>query len=381
MPSDAPEPPATLDAAAPRSAADRSVIAIDAMGGDYGPETVIAGVAAAATEDPSVDFRLHGDGARLEALLMAHPTLTGRAEITPCDSVVAMDALPIAALREGRGSSMWRAIDTLARGDAVATLSAGNTGALMTMATVRLRRAPGVARPAIAALWPSQTPAGFNVVLDVGADLTADADALVDYAVMGAEYARLALGLERPRVALLNVGSEAMKGRPEVREAARRLAIAASRGDMDFEPVGFIEGDAISADTADVIVTDGFSGNVALKTAEGTARLIGGFAREAFFGDWLRRVAAFPALGALRRLKRRMDPRHVNGGLFLGLRGVVVKSHGAADAVGVASAVALAARMGRRGIAARIEAQVAKFDGADDDPLAYEGSNASAGQG
>lgn len=342
------------------------MLAIDAMSGDHGPVKILGGLARIAAEDPEIRFLLHGAAEDLEELLAELPGLAAVSEIIACDSVVPMDAQPSQALRRGKRSSMWMAIDSVADGRAHAALSAGNTGALMTMATVRLRPIEGVGRPAIAALWPAVEKERFSVVLDVGADVRASADNLLDYAIMGAEYARVALGLARPRVGLLNVGVEAAKGPALLREVAERLEQAARQTEFDF--VGYVEADGIGALAADVVVTDGFTGNIALKSAEGAARQVGGYLRDALEGSVVGRVGAVIAKPALRVFKRRIDPRRVNGGVFLGLNGLVVKSHGAADEVGVAAAVALTARTARRDIVGRIAARVAKRGAVDTAP-------------
>ncbi len=349
-------------------------VAVDAMRGDAGPDAALAAVSAVAAEAPDLAFTHFGDPAWVDAAQSAPVVASGRATLERCDAVVDMADRPRQALRRGRDSSMSRALEAVADGAADAAVSAGNTAALMTLASLRLRAADAGQRPAIAALWPSRSAAGFNVVLDMGADIRADADALVGYATMGAAYADAALGIALPRVALLNVGGEPGKGRAEIREAAERLALSAEVGALDARFIGFVEGDEIALDKADVVVTDGFSGNVALKTAEGTARLIGGFLKEAFSGSWTSRLAAIAAYPALKRLKKRMDPRSVNGGVFLGLRGVVVKSHGAADAVAFASALRLAARLARNDIAGRVAAQLARRPSATVDP--EEGADA-----
>ena len=344
-----------------RSAASAQVIAVDAMSGDHGPEALIDGVALAMSEIDDARFLLFGDEPLLRSLLAEKNAPLHACDFRHCDDVVAMDAQPTQALRDGRATSMWRALDAVAADDAQAMVSSGNTGALMAMALVRLRTVEGVDRPAIAALWPSKNPSGFNVVLDVGANLRLHPRDLVVNAAMGAEYARINLDLEKPRVGLLNVGSEEIKGRAEVRDAAERLRIATAGDDASVAFTGFVEGDDISGEGADVVVTDGFTGNIALKTAEGAAKLIGGYLREALGSSWRSRLGAALAAGSLVEFKRRIDPRRVNGGVFLGLNGVVVKSHGSADAISFASALALAARMGRNDVTGRIAAQVAKL--------------------
>lgn len=339
-------------------------VAVDAMGGDRGASAALAAIAA--SRAACVRHVVFGDQDILSAELarLGHGDAidAGALEIRGCESVVAMADRPREALRRGRGSSMSLALDAVAAGEADVAVSSGNTAALMTLASLRLRDAAAATRPAIAALWPSLSASGSTVMLDMGADLRADAAALAQYAAMGAVYAEAALDLAAPRIALLNVGTEPTKGRPELREAAERIALLVETGRLPARFVGFVEGDDIPRDVADVIVTDGFSGNVALKSAEGAARLIASFMREAFSGSLLGRLGALAAYPALKRLKARMDPRNVNGGVFLGLSGLVVKSHGAADAVAFASALRLAQRLARFDLAPRIAARLAQLD-------------------
>ncbi len=334
-------------------------LSIDAMGGDHAPDSVIDGIARRAKQDPDIRFLLHGDTDAIEKRLAKRRVLDGRFEIRHSDDVIEMDAKPSVAVRRGRQSSLWRALESVRDGEASAMVSAGNTGAMMAMALFCLRRAPGVDRPAIAALWPTNGPHDHCIVLDMGADVRADAADLAKYAVMGSEYARIALGAELPRVAVLNVGIEDNKGRPEVKEAAEALRAMVERPGCSFSFEGFIEANAITTGQADVVVTDGFTGNVALKSAEGTARFVGDHLRGAFEHDWSSRLAALFAMASLRRLKRRIDPRRVNGGVFLGLDGLAVKSHGSADAIGFAAAVELAATMSRADVIKRIASQLA----------------------
>jgi glycerol-3-phosphate acyltransferase PlsX len=252
---------------------------------------------------------------------------------------------------------MWSALESVRSGEATVCVSCGNTGALMAMSMLRLRKLPGVNRPAIAILWPSRNAHGFNVMLDVGADIRADERDLLQYALMGASYARNGLHIERPRVGLLNVGTEEHKGRAELKAADELIEQAAPEGNFDF--VGFVEGGDIPGDRCDVIVTDGFTGNVALKTGEGTASLIGDLLKEAFTYSPLSRISALLSLTSMRRLQKRIDPRRVNGGVFLGLNGTVVKSHGSADATGVSAAVKLAFQLARSGFGDKLAARVA----------------------
>jgi glycerol-3-phosphate acyltransferase PlsX len=342
-----------------------TTLAVDAMGGDRGPEAVVGGVCKACRADSALRVILFGRESDLAPLKHRLGDCAGRVEIRHADGVVSMDDKPRDALRNGESTSMGAALEAVARGAAQAALSCGNTGALMLMATLKLRKAPGVDRPAIAVFWPSRAPAGWSIVLDVGADVRADPLNLAQYAVMGAEYARVGLDVARPRVGLLNVGSEEMKGRPEIRSA--RDIIETAAGAAGYEWVGFVEGGDIARDRADVVVTDGFTGNVALKTAEGTAAFIGDELRGAFRHSVLSKLAALAARSSLKRMQRRIDPRRVNGGVFLGLMGAVVKAHGGSDATGVASALALSARMARTGFAQTVAAGVARL-GADFGP-------------
>jgi len=332
------------------------VLSIDAMGGDRGPATIVAGLAAFAQRNKQANFILHGPADQLTQLVEKRK-LGKRVEIRDAQGVVSMEDKPSHVMRNGQDTSMWSTLDSVRNGEATVAVSCGNTGALMLLSMVRLRKLPGVNRPAISVLWPSKNPQGFNVMLDVGADIRADADDLLKYALMGASYARNGLSLERPRVGLLNVGTEEHKGRPELKQAHELISEAAE--DNNFEFVGFAEGGDIPGDRCDVIVTDGFTGNIALKTGEGTASLIGQFLREAFAYSPLSRVAALLALTSLKRLQARIDPRRKNGGVFLGLNGTVVKSHGAADATGVAAAVELAYDLAQSGFGDRLAARIA----------------------
>ncbi|WP_233270371.1 phosphate acyltransferase PlsX [Chachezhania sediminis] len=336
----------------------RVVISVDAMGGDQGPAAVVAGCAKAAKTHPEMAFILHGPEQHLKKLVRAKlKRLEGRVEIRDATEVVRMEDKPSHVMRHGQGTSMWSALDSVRDGDAAVAVSCGNTGALMASAMIRLRKQKGVNRPAIAALWPSRNPQGFNVMLDIGADIRADAQDLLRYAVMGASYARNGLDLKRPRVGLLNVGIEEHKGRPELHEAHSLIERFAEDGGYDY--AGYVEGGDIPGDIVDVIVTDGFTGNIAVKTGEGTASLFGDLLKEAFKYSPMSRFASLLALTSLRRLKKRIDPRRVNGGVFLGLNGTVVKSHGNADATAVAAAVRLAFLLGQTGFNERLAARVA----------------------
>jgi glycerol-3-phosphate acyltransferase PlsX len=356
----------------------RVVISVDAMGGDRGPAAVVAGLVDSARALPDIAFLLHGDEAVLAPLVARHEVLAGRCTLRHAARVVAMTDKPAQVMRHGEGTSMWACIDAVKAGEATAAVSCGNTGALMAVSMIRLRKLPGVNRPAIACLWPSRNPGGFNVMLDVGADIKADAEDLLQFAAMGASYARNGLKLERPRVGLLNVGTEEHKGRAELKLAHDQMAAAADAGAFDF--VGFVEGGDIPGERVDVIVTDGFTGNIALKTGEGTAKLISDFLKEAFNATLLSKFAALLALASLKRLQKRIDPRRVNGGVFLGLNGTVVKSHGSSDATGVSAAVRLAYQLARSGFIERLAARVASTGRAGQDAAA-EGADAAPGVG
>lgn len=339
------------------SVAPRVTIAVDAMGGDRGPAAVVAGLVISAERNPRIDFILHGDEAQLSRLVAKEPTLEGRLTLRHAPRAVSMTDKPSQVMRHGLGTSMWSAIDSVRGGEAAGAVSCGNTGALMAVSMIRLRKLPGVNRPAIACLWPSRNPGGFNVMLDVGADIRAEAEDLVQFATMGAAYAQSGLNLPRPRVGLLNVGTEEHKGRAELKLAHEQLTEAAPSAGYDY--VGFVEGGDIPSDRVDVIVTDGFTGNIALKTGEGTAKLISDFLREAFGAGILSKFAALLALNSLKRLQKRIDPRRVNGGVFLGLNGIVVKSHGSADETGVAAAIGLASQLAEAGFGARLAERLA----------------------
>ena len=325
---------------------DGVVISVDAMGGDRGVSAIVAGMARAARKHPDIGFIVHGELQELKQRISRRRSLRDKCSIRQTEDVVTMEAKPSQVLRNGKGTSMWSAIESVRMGEARVAVSCGNTGALMAISMMRLKRAKDVKRPAIACLWPSRNPSGFNILLDVGADIRADEDDLLQYAIMGADYARNGLRLDCPRVGLLNVGTEQHKGRSEIRAAHEAIGIKAQIGNFEF--VGFVEGSDIPSDRVDVIVTDGFTGNVTLKSVEGTANLIRDFLRDAFRLKPLSRLGAMFAYPSIRRISRRIDPRRVNGGVFLGLNGTVVKSHGSADSVGVAAAIDLAVRLANR---------------------------------
>lgn len=331
-------------------------IAIDAMGGDAGVSVMTAGAARALAADPALRFLLVGDEAAIAAALDTLPPLKAAAAIRHAPETIAGTDKPSQAIRRARTTSMGLAIDAVKQGEAEAALSAGNTGALMAMAKLALRTLPGIDRPALAALLPTL---GDNdvVMLDLGANTECDANNLVEFAVMGAAYARVVMGLDRPRVRLLNIGEEELKGTDEVKEAA---ALLRGARDLAFSFQGNIEADRIGRGDADVIVSDGFTGNVALKSVEGTARFITDLLRRAFTSSLRSKAGFLLSRPAFHMLKTHLDPNNHNGAVFLGLNGIVVKSHGGADAGGVANAIAVAAKLARASITARIADDLAR---------------------
>jgi phosphate acyltransferase len=332
-------------------------IAIDAMGGDFGPSVVIPGAALALERMPDLSFQFFGKENEINLELDKHPALKAKSSVVHCDIAVRMEDKPSQALRHGRWkSSMWKAIEAVKAGEAQACVSAGNTGALMAMSRFCLRTMAAIERPAIAAVWP--TLRGESIVLDVGATIGADALQLIDFSVMGAAMARALFEIDRPTVGLLNVGVEEIKGQEQVKEAGRMLREAQLKN-MDYQ--GFVEGDDIGKGTVDVVVTEGFAGNIALKAAEGTAKQIAEYLRAAMSRTLMARLGYLLAKSAFDRLREKMDPRRGNGGVFLGLNGVVVKSHGGTDAEGFAAAVAVGYDMVRNGLLKKIEADLDLF--------------------
>lgn len=337
---------------------DRSRIAVDAMGGDEGLAVMLAGVARACRRYDDVSYLLVGDEALIRAGLENHPNLAQHSEIVHAPDVIGGDDKPSQAIRRAKTTSMGIAIDCVKQGRAAAAVSAGNTGALMAMAKLSLRTMRGIDRPALAALLPTL---GDNdvVMLDLGANTECDARNLVQFAVMGAAYARTALELDNPRVALLNIGSEDQKGTEEIRDAAQILR-AAPHLPMRF--TGFVEGDRLSRGEHDVIVCDGFSGNIALKTAEGTARFVADLLKRAFRSSVRSKVGFLISRPATQLLRDHLDPNNHNGAVFLGLNGLVVKSHGSANELGVATAIGNAAKMVRADLTRRIIEDLLHFD-------------------
>jgi glycerol-3-phosphate acyltransferase PlsX len=318
-------------------------IALDGMGGDRAPEIVVEGAARALQRFPDLRFRLYGDSARLAPLLEGKAGLERATTVHHTPDFVLGDAKPSTALRQGRNSSMRLAINAVKEGDAAAAVSAGNTGALMAMAKFVLKTLPEIDRPAIASVMPARRKP--VVVLDLGANVDCTAEHLFQFAVMGEVFARVILGVQKPAVALLNVGTEEGKGGEVVKTAAAMLRDS----DLSIDFQGFVEGTDVTEGVADVVVTDGFTGNVALKIAEGTAAMFTSALKEAIQGGGLRaKLGYLVARPAFQVLKDKFDPRRYNGAMFLGLSGVVVKSHGGTDAVGFASAIGVAVDLVRK---------------------------------
>lgn len=337
-------------------------IAVDAMGGDEGVRVMVEGAALARRRHEDFKFLLVGDEPRIAAALENHPNLRSASEILHCDDVVGGDELPSRAIRRAKTTSMGLAVNAVKTGDAGAAVSAGNTGALMAMSKIALRTMPGIDRPALAAIMPTLQEHDV-VMLDLGANTEADARNLVQFAVMGAAYSRIVNGFEKPVVRLLNIGTEEIKGTEELRDAAAMLTAASARADsklaLRFD--GFVESDKINRGETHVVVTDGFSGNIALKAIEGSARFVTDLLRQAFTSSLRSKIGFLVSRPATELLKHHLDPNNHNGAVFLGLNGVVVKSHGSANAKGVANAVAVAARLLENELTARIAHDLAEL--------------------
>ncbi|MGE3247988.1 MAG: phosphate acyltransferase PlsX [Beijerinckiaceae bacterium] len=331
---------------------DKVRVAVDAMGGDAGPAMTIPGCALSAKSHPDIEFILFGDEAMLGSELARHPELQAVSRVVHTDVAVQMGDKPSQALRTGRRvSSMWKAIEAVKQGEADVAVSAGNTGALMAMAKVCLRTLASVERPALAGIWPNAR--GESIVLDLGASIGADAQHLVDLAIMGSAMARIVLGRDVPSVGLLNVGVEEIKGIEEVKAAARILR------ETPFQHLryhGFVEGDDLGLGTVDVVVTEGFTGNIALKAAEGTARQIAQYLRAEMNASLMSKIGYLFARKAFNALRAKMDPRRSNGAVFLGLDGIVIKSHGGTDGLGFSGAVDIGYDMVRNGLQSKIRA-------------------------
>ncbi|MAS87336.1 MAG: phosphate acyltransferase [Micavibrio sp.] len=335
-------------------------IAVDAMGGDFGPVVTIAGAHAACTQllkkHKSVEFLFFGEENKIKAELEKFPKLQKRSSIHHTETVVSSNDKPSVALRQGKDSSMALSILAVKEGRADCVVSAGNTGALMAMAKIYLRPQEGVQRPAIASIMP--TMANPTLMLDLGANVSCDGKSLAQFAILGAVYARAIMKVEKPSVGILNIGSEDTKGHEEVWSAAEILTSATNFPGTYY---GFVEGNDIGKGTVDVIVTDGFTGNVALKTMEGIGKMSKTFIAEAFKSSLSAMIGYLFCIGAMNRLKKKLDPRDYNGGLFLGLKGVCIKSHGGTDAYGFARALEVGAQMVRNDYLDKVAAELEKM--------------------
>ena len=334
---------------------DNLVISIDAMGGDTSPRVVIEGLVLAAKKNPDIRFLLFGDENRVNSILKEYPELSKVCEVRNSPEVVSNEDKPSHVIRN-RNTSMYMAIDAVRKGEAQAVVSAGNTGALMAISKLVLKTIQKIHRPAIVSIMPHRN--GKYVMLDLGANTECDSLNLAEFALMGEILARHALNLEKPRVALLNIGAEEMKGREEIRQAAQM--IRNSKMNMNF--IGYIEPHEIAEGKADVIVSDGFTGNIALKSIEGTAKLVVRMLKDAVKKSFLAKLGMPFMLGVLLRVKKTMDPRLYNGAMFVGLNGLSVKSHGGTDALGYSVAVNNAARLVRQNFVNSIRSEVEKID-------------------
>ncbi|MEE9374962.1 MAG: phosphate acyltransferase PlsX [Rhizobiaceae bacterium] len=342
---------------------DTITIALDVMGGDHGPAVVLAGAELTRKRYPEVRYILHGEADVVLPELEKYSRLKQESVFHPCEISITMDDKPSQALRRGRRvSGMWKALDSVKQGEADVMISAGNTGALMAMARFCLRMMPGIERPALAAVWPNMQ--GESIVLDVGATIGADEDALVDYALMGSAMSRALYDLDQPRVGLLNIGVEEVKGLEAIKLASVRLKDIKLEG---LNYVGFVEGDDLGRGGVDVIVTEGFTGNIALKSAEGTARQVGAYLKEAMSRTLMARIGYLFAKQAFARLREKMDPRKVNGAVFLGLNGIVIKSHGGTDAEGFSSAIDVGHNMVRNRLLEKIATDLERTRFGDED--------------
>ena len=331
------------------------VISIDAMGGDNSPRVVIEGLAIAAKKNPDIRFLLFGDENKVNPILNAYPALKKVCEVRHANEVVHNEDKPSQVIRN-KNTSMYMAIDAVRKGEAKAVVSAGNTGALMAISKIVLRTITKIHRPAIVSIMPHRY--GRYVMLDLGANTECDAVNLAEFALMGDILARHALNVKKPRVALLNIGAEEMKGKEEIRQAARIM----KHSHMNIDFIGYIEPHEIPNGIADVIVADGFTGNIALKSIEGTARLVLRLMKSSVQKSWLAKLGMPFMLGAMLGLKKTMDPRLYNGAMFVGLNGLSVKSHGGTDALGYSVAVGNAISLVRQNFVATIRAELEKVD-------------------
>lgn len=326
----------------------RNIIALDAMGGDHGPQSVIPGAAFSLKKNPGLSFLIFGDASAINPLLQLHQELSAVSTVIHTDKIIRGDEKPSLALRASKGSSMRMAIEAAEEGRADAVVSAGNTGALMALARVVFKPIEGIHRPALASVFPAIN--GKTVMLDLGANVLVDAENLVQFAVMGAVFAKVLKNIERPTVGLLNVGSEDMKGPDHVRAAGAVLAQIEFPGDYK----GFVEGNDITLGSVDVVVSDGYAGNIALKAIEGLGKMTNVFFKQYMTENPLTILGSLLAYPSLKKMKTKMDPRLYNGGVFLGLNGICVKSHGGCDALAFSTAVNMAVDLAGQGYVEKV---------------------------
>ncbi len=329
-------------------------VALDAMGGDNAPDSVLKGAELALSADPNLHFYIYGKESALAPLLESMPRLAEKCTTIFTDDIVSSDEKPSTAIRKGRNSSMGLAIKAAKSREVDCVVSAGNTGALMAMSKIILRTLPGIDRPAIGGIMP--TAKGNSVMLDMGANSVCDANNLFEFAVMGDAFARSLFEIESPSIGLLNIGSEEVKGNEKIQHAVS--LIKESELELNFH--GFIEGNDIGKRTVDVVVTDGFAGNISLKTAEGTAMMIFDTSKAIVLGSLRGKIGALLLKPALKKIKKRFDPRLHNGAMFLGLNGIVIKSHGNSDALGNSSAIKVAVSLTRKNINTQIIQEMVK---------------------
>ena len=322
---------------------NKITLSVDCMGGDNSVDDIVGGVKQFCSENINDTLLLHGDKKALSRALDKYPEIKKMCKIRHCDKVIQMGDKPSQSIRGGKNSSMWNSIESVKSSKAEVAISCGNTGSLMAISTLLLRKLPEVKRPAIAIFWPSTSSQGFNVVLDAGADIKAQPSDLLAYSNFGSDIFSKVFNTRKVKVGLLNVGTETHKGNEQLRKASELFIETFTDGEIEY--VGFVEGSDFSSDKADVIVTDGFSGNIALKTAEGTANLIKKFFLDEFSSSISGIFMGLLMKRKLRRLKERMDPRTLNGGVFVGLNGLVIKSHGSSDSKSFYSALKLAKNM------------------------------------